>query len=236
MAINKSLATNGLAAAVVAAGISSDSALLTSTGMFALSGALTNWLAVHMLFEKVPFLYGSGVIPERFESFKQGIKQLIMEQFFTRDNIDRFLRGEDGKGRDLHLAPVLERIDFSPMFDGLVEVIEGSQFGSVLAMAGGAAVLEPMRDKFVAKIKQSIEDLTQTEQFNQLLREELEQPQVVAEMAEKIEVIVEQRLQELTPALVKEIVQQMIREHLGWLVVWGGVFGGAIGAVMGLIG
>jgi len=40
------------------------------TGLFALSGAVTNWLAVHMLFEKVPGLYGSGVIPTHFEEFK----------------------------------------------------------------------------------------------------------------------------------------------------------------------
>ena len=37
-----------------------------------------------MLFEKVPFLYGSGVIPAHFEEFKQGINNLMMEQFFYR--------------------------------------------------------------------------------------------------------------------------------------------------------
>ena len=38
--------------------------------LFGLSGALTNWLAIHMLFEKVPGLYGSGIIPLRFNSLK----------------------------------------------------------------------------------------------------------------------------------------------------------------------
>jgi len=51
------------------------------TGLFALSGALTNALAVHMLFEKVPFLYGSGVISQNFESFKTSIKNLMMNGF-----------------------------------------------------------------------------------------------------------------------------------------------------------
>ena len=31
---------------------------ILSIGYFALSGAVTNWLAIHMLFEKVPGLYG----------------------------------------------------------------------------------------------------------------------------------------------------------------------------------
>ncbi|HAR89821.1 MAG TPA: DUF445 domain-containing protein, partial [Gammaproteobacteria bacterium] len=52
-----------------------------NTGLFALSGGITNWLAVHMLFERVPGLYGSGVVQLRFEDFKEGIRNLIMEQF-----------------------------------------------------------------------------------------------------------------------------------------------------------
>ena len=36
-----------------------------------------------MLFDRVPLLYGSGVIPRRFNEFKQGIKDLILNEFFT---------------------------------------------------------------------------------------------------------------------------------------------------------
>ncbi|MCU7375947.1 hypothetical protein PEC18_35415 [Paucibacter sp. O1-1] len=39
--------------------------IVFTIGLFALSGAITNWLAIHMLFEKVPGLYGSGVVPSR---------------------------------------------------------------------------------------------------------------------------------------------------------------------------
>ena len=46
---------------------------------------------------------------------------------------------------------------------------------------------------------------------------------------EKVTQLVDARLAELTPRMVKEIVQRMIRQHLGWLVVWGGVFGAVIG-------
>ena len=43
------------------------------------------------LFEKVPFIYGSGVIPKRFEAFKRGIKRLVIEEFFTREHIEKIL-------------------------------------------------------------------------------------------------------------------------------------------------
>jgi uncharacterized membrane protein YheB (UPF0754 family) len=50
-----------------------------------------------------------------------------------------------------------------------------------------------------------------------------------ADVTAKVEAIVNRRLEELTPQMVKIIVQDMIQKHLGWLVVWGGVFGGLIG-------
>lgn len=233
--MNKSALTNLAAFLVLVAGFVADDDVLRTIGLFALSGALTNWLAVHMLFERVPGLYGSGVIPSRFEDFKLGIKSLMMEQFFTEENIERFLSAENGNQPDLHLAPVIEKVDFSPTFDSLINVIETSKFGAMLAMVGGIEVLEPLREPFVANIKSSIEDITRDEAFIAMLREELERPDVMAEMQEKVDVIVQQRLDELTPQLVKEIVQKMIREHLGWLVVWGGVFGGLIGLVASLI-
>jgi len=65
---------------------------LLYTGLFALSGAITNQLAIHMLFEKVPLLYGSGVIPARFESFKNAIKNLMMAEFLLVNNLRIFLQ------------------------------------------------------------------------------------------------------------------------------------------------
>ena len=228
--MNKSLITNSLAVAVVIIGIIFQHPIILSMGLFALSGAVTNWLAIHMLFEKVPGLYGSGVIPARFEDFKLGIRHLMMNQFFTAENIDRFLKGPDDKP-DLHLAPVIEKVDLSPSFDSLVKVIMESSFGGMLGMLGGEEALTPLKEPFIANMKSSLIEMTQQESFQQLLREELEQPDVMAEIQQQIEDIVQQRLDELTPQLVKEIIQEMIKKHLGWLVVWGGVFGALIGLV-----
>ena len=226
--MNKSIITNGLAAIIVITGFSLNNEIILNIGLFALSGAITNWLAIHMLFEKVPGLYGSGVIPARFEDFKLGIKHLMMTQFFTAENIDRFLKGSDGNN-DLHLAPVIEKVDLAPAYDTLVKTIMESSFGSMLGMFGGEEALKPLKEPFIENMKKSIGDITKEESFQQLLRDELEQPDVMADIQHQIEEIVEQRLSELTPQLVKEIIQEMIRKHLGWLVVWGGVFGGLIG-------
>ena len=229
--MNKSLITNLIALVCTIVGYISEQHIIFTLGLFALSGAVTNWLAVHMLFEKVPFLYGSGVIPARFEEFKLAIRHLMMEQFFTEQNIDRFLSDSSGKASSINLAPIIDKVDISPAFDSLVSVIENSSFGGMLAMVGGSEALQPMREPFIEKMKTSILDITQSEQFGSLLRNELEQPDIISGMREKVSDIIEKRLNELTPKLVKEIVQEMIKKHLGWLVVWGGVFGGVIGVI-----
>ena len=83
-----------------------------------------------MLFEKVPFFYGSGVIPSRFEEFKLGIKQLVMTEFFTPQNINVFIEQQTGALS----TDISNMIDFDRVFDGLVEAIESSSMGSMLAM------------------------------------------------------------------------------------------------------
>ncbi|CAV25218.1 DUF445 family protein [Vibrio atlanticus] len=232
--MNKSVLTNVIALALLAGGYATANQYLLYAGLFAFSGAITNWLAIHMLFEKVPGLYGSGVIPARFEEFKAAIKQLMMEQFFTESNIDRFLSSEM-TGKSLNLEPVIKKIDFNPAFESLAHVIENSQFGGMLAMVGGTEALQPMKAPFVEKMQESVIEISKSDSVKNAIKDELESPAMMDEIKENIEAIIDQRLNELTPKLVKEMVQTMIKKHLGWLVVWGGVFGGVIGLISAAI-
>lgn len=233
--MNKSFVTNLIAASITLVGYLDSSMLLLSIGLFALSGALTNWIAVYMLFEKIPGFYGSGVIPARFEEFKAGIRVLMMEQFFTAENIQRFLSADDSGAKTLDLEPVIDATDLSPAFDGLISVIEESSFGSMLMMVGGSAALQPLKEPFTARLKKSLAEISSTDEFNQMLVQATSHAGNDPQIREKIASVIEKRLDELTPQLVKEIVQTMIKKHLGWLVVWGGVFGGLIGLIAGYI-
>ncbi len=232
--MNKSVLINVLAAAILGAGWFLNNSIVMMVGLFALSGALTNWLAVYMLFEKVPGLIGSGVIPNRFEAFKTAIKNLMMEQFFSQENIDRFV-ASSAKDSKFDLRPVITKVDLNASFEKLVEVIMNSSFGSMLSMFGGADALTPLKEPFIENMKVSLIEMSQTESFHKLLQEEMDQPDVMADIRGKVAEIIDARLEELTPQLVKEMVQQMIHEHLGWLVVWGGVFGGLIGLASAVI-
>jgi len=232
--MNKSQVTNLVALAILVVGYVLANNLVLMIGLFALSGALTNWLAIHMLFEKIPGLVGSGVIPNRFEAFKDAIKNLMMEQFFTQENIDRFVSAsaQDSK---FDLKPIIAKVDLTPSYERLVEVIMNSSFGSMLGMFGGAGALTPLKEPFIENMKSSLVEMTQKESFHELPKEEMDQPDVMADIRAKVAEIIDARLEELTPQLVKQMVQNMIKEHLGWLVVWGGVFGGLIGLISALL-
>jgi len=228
MKLNKSFITNLIAALLV--GISfavpAYKELFLYTGLFALSGALTNQLAIHMLFEKVPFLYGSGVIVERFETFKSAIKNLIMNQFFTKEQLEKFFVNEEKK---IDLKPIIEETDFTPAFDALSKTVMESSFGGMLGMFGGESALSALKDPFTCKLKAAVIKIVDSNAFNDTLQQHLQSSSLNDDIMKSIEKVIDARLNELTPQMVKEIVQEIIREHLDWLVVWGGVFGGLIG-------
>ncbi|CAM2066201.1 DUF445 domain-containing protein [Sulfidibacter corallicola] len=230
--INKSLLVNGICIALIVIGQFLPEPFrhhVLGAGYFGFSGAITNWLAIHMLFERVPGLYGSGIIPLKFESFKKAIRNMIMNQFFTVDNIRRFMEG--GSDKPLDLTPIIENLNYDYIYDAFVDVIKSSKFGGMLGMFGGSKALEPMRDPFKRKLREKLTEITQQPEFLSSIAKRDEGPDMYAHWQEKIENMVNSRLEELTPQMVKNIIQEMIRSHLGWLVVWGGVFGALIGFI-----
>ena len=239
--MNKSLATNLITVLLIAIGYAIPSAdplaaPIRMIGLFATSGAITNWLAIYMLFEKVPGLYGSGVVPSRFEEFKAGIRSLIMGQFFTKENVESFFKVQTGGDQaTLDPDPILAVVDYDRMFQRLTDAVLSSSFGSMLGMFGGANALQPLREPFERNIKQEIATLVTSPKLMEAIQASLGSKTNTDEIINKVEGIVSRRLDELTPQMVKQIVQDMIQEHLGWLVVWGGVFGGIIGLASSLL-
>ena len=80
---NISFWTNFIAITFIFFGFGMHNHIIKTVGLYAFSGAITNWLAIFMLFEKIPFVYGSGVIALRFNVFKSHIKNMMMDTFFS---------------------------------------------------------------------------------------------------------------------------------------------------------
>jgi len=206
--------------------------VLLYTGLFALSGAVTNQLAIHMLFERVPLLYGSGVIEKNFTTFKSSIHTMIMKQFFTKEQLGDFFAKEEQK---IDLAPLVEEADFSPAFDALSKTVMESKFGGAIQMFGGEEALEGLREPFSKKLKSAVRSIVSSSAFKAQVDHHIQSSALSDDMIDSVEDLITKRLDELTPKMVKELVQELIKEHLGWLVVWGGVFGGLIGLISSFI-
>ena len=227
--LNKAKVTDAISIALIASsyGVADPYHLpLLTTGLFAFSGAVTNQLAIHMLFERVPGLYGSGVIEKNFITFKHAIHSMIMEQFFTPEKLQAFLQSQE---RQMDLSPLVASADFTPAFDALKQSVMESKMGAMVQMFGGEDALEPLRESFSRKLKSAVSRIVGSEAFKAQLDHHLAQTTLSHEMLSQIDALIRQRLDELSPKMVKDLVQNLIREHLGWLVVWGGIFGGLMG-------
>lgn len=221
---------------IMALGYSNDNNIVFLVGLFALSGAVTNTLAIHMLFDKVPYLYGSGVIEQKFSTFTKSIYDLIMNQFFTKENLNKFFNEEiNSSNQNIDIENLISKTDFSPAFISLKDTVVQSPFGAALEMFGGEKALDGLKEPFINKLKASVVDISKTKEFQDEFSKSLSSSEFSSEVHTKISQIVENRLIELTPKMVKEIVQEMIKEHLTWLVIWGAVFGGLFGLVGALV-
>ena len=235
MKVDKSILTNLIAFCIVLLSFVVPEFLtkhLFDTGSYALSGAITNWLAIYMLFEKVPLLYGSGVIELNFEVFKKSIKDMIMEQFFSQKNIQNFLETQEMK---IDLSDVVANADMNMAFDALKSTIMESKFGGMIGMFGGESVLESFREQFLNKLRVSLVSIVKSDSFHEEIKNHLNSSNLQRDLISSIETIVTNRLSELTPKMVKDLIKTLMDEHLGWLVVWGGVFGGIIGLIASFI-
>ena len=216
--MNKSVLTNLTAVLITFIGLFPIyNEIIFFTGLFALSGSITNWLAVHMLFDKVPFIFGSGVIPRNFVMFKAGIRNIVINEFFAGDNFEKFVK----QNNESLKTKIETNLNFEKVFLKLTDAIEESSLGGLLGMIGGKEALNPLKEPIKEKLLMALSEQFETSNLNNN-----EGYEVVKMQLEKL---IDDRLNEIGPHEVKIILKKMIDKHLGWLVLWGGVFGGVIG-------
>jgi len=227
--ISKATLTDCVSVALIGIGLAATKPIATPilfTGLFAFSGAITNQVAIYMLFNKVPFLYGSGVIEENFENFKASIKNMMMKQFFNKEQLEAFFQNEE---KNINLAPLVESADFSPAFQALKQSVMESKLGDMLNLFGGEKALDSLQEPFAKKLKSAVVGIVSSDTFKKQIDHHLTNSSLNDDILKTVEELITKRLNQLTPKMVNELVHELIHTHLGWLVVWGGVFGGLIG-------
>ncbi|WGK69415.1 hypothetical protein P0082_00730 [Candidatus Haliotispira prima] len=211
--------------------------VLLSVGLFGLSGSLTNSLAIHMLFEKIPLVYGSGIIALNFREIKQDLEELMIRQFFNSDQIERFLAGELQSSKP-DLSSLTEPgglIDFDRLFDKFKESLGRSFENNPLARMA-LPLLETSRDKIIVAMRGAVaEELSGPDledKIKGLLGRQLPPHE---QFEQRVRLLIRGRLNEMTPKTVKDIIRHMMESKLIWLVVWGALLGALMGLVSALL-
>jgi len=204
-------------------------------GLFGFAGGVTNWLAIKMLFDEVPGLYGSGIIPKQFKQIRMTMKVMIMDTFFAPAFLEKQLKDKlgsftDSKVVEEKLQLLLDSPEFEAVLDKKLASLGSSPMGVMLSMMSlNAAKIKPFVKPFISGIAADI---------GTMLGQMVEGPGgfPVEKIRNEVEKLMDERLKELTADRVKMLIEAIMRAHLGWLVVWGNVFGGLIGVISEAVG
>lgn len=253
--MDKGTVSNLISAAVLLVGLllpdGEGPAFLLTVGMFAFSGGVTNALAVKMLFDRIPGLIGSGVIPSRFKEIRLQIKRLILQHFFSEEYLEEFFKKNAGQIDwrryfdsengglvrsfiDTHWEKFTAQDKLRPLISSQVDKIMESTFGGLLQMVGKDAVegvIGDFVDSFVAEMKVHVLEASSRLEWNaETIAAHVDHSKIISDLREKVNVLLDQKLEQLDATQVKRMLESVIRKHLGWLIVWGNVFGGLLGA------
>ena len=195
------------------------------------AGGFTNWLAVTMLFTRIPFVVGSGVIPVRFVSIRETVKDVILDNFFDVAFLGEYLGKklkEMGGSVDAtaQVNSLLAGDDFDRQLDERLEGLgQLPEFAPIIAMGMQPASLKPMIKPFVIELALDV---------SPVLKDKLTDIDFIVNIEDvrgAIEAYLNARIQTLTAEKVTRLLSFVIRDHLDWLVVWGCVFGSIIGVL-----
>lgn len=200
-------------------------------GLFGFAGGITNWLAVKMLFDEIyitPWhsLYGSGVIPKRFKEIRAVVKNTIMKTFFEKDFLDKYVSQKmTGLSAGFDMEGKIKEMLESPMVDDMID--SKLQVHGAILMGFGLTPdnVRPMVKPFVVGL--GTEVAPKLVAFFDLGEGGMD----IEKLREEVDKLMTEKLQELTPEIVKKLMEDVIKKHLGWLIVWGNVFGGLLGLV-----
>jgi len=204
-------------------------------GLFGFAGGVTNWLAITMLFDEVPGLYGSGIIPKQFKQIRETMKVMIMDTFFAPAFLEKQLKEKlgtftDPKVVESKLQSLLDSPEFEAVLDKKLASLGSSPMGMMLSMMSlNAAKIKPFIKPFISGIASDIGTL-----LGSMVDGENAFP--VMKIRAEVEKLMDERLKELTADRVKKLIEAVMRAHLGWLVVWGNIFGGLIGVISEAVG
>ncbi|KAI8504534.1 hypothetical protein Bbelb_176520, partial [Branchiostoma belcheri] len=178
-------------------------------GLFSVSGGVTNWLAVKMLFDRIPGLIGSGVITSQFKEIRQTVKNVVLETFFETEYLENYMHRKSGEFLaafqiESKLQRLLQSERVMQIIDNQVQKLYKKPEGMMLAMMGvDAGKLSKMIQPLMKGLSR---DMTPVLAKNLKTFEFMNAESMRAQVDEMMTV----KMEEFTPPKVKKTTGNMV--------------------------
>lgn len=201
---------------------------LTAAGLFGLTGGVTNWLGIKLIFNRIPGLFFSGAISKHFVTAKKLMASFILDAFFSPSQVKKYVNDKTrnyltAEQIDYQLERLLNSSSVEEIINDQLDILMGTQEGMRLQMLGVTkAKLFPLVKPHLLNLKPCIVPLllSSVESLELLNADHLR---------EQIVDLILTRTHELSAQQVRLLVKDVIYLHLSWIVFWGSVLGAIVG-------
>lgn len=204
--------------------------LIRAFGLFGFSGGMTNWLAIRMMFDKVPFLIGSGILLKHFIEIRENVKKTTMDTYFDAGHITSYVQQKtemilsalqlEESIRDIIRSPEVQQL-IEEKIDDMYETPEGMVLGMMVNKSKMKTSIMPSIENIGGDIVPLVSQMIRSSEH---LTED--------NLREKIDEMITSKLVEMEPGLVIGVVKDMVETELGWVIIWGNIFGGLLGIIL----
>merc|ERR1711933_12408 len=160
--------------------------------MFAIGGGVTNWVAIKMLFDKIPLVYGSGIIPAQYEGIRRVVKNVIMKNFFDETFLNYYVKD---KVLNMDIKGKLEDFCKSEKMEKILQGVFGNDAG----------MLVPIVKPHIVKVGARLAPLIKDKIRSMDLMKDLDSAKV------EVDKMLTDRMLELTPDKVKVLLEEIMR-------------------------
>lgn len=205
-----------------------------SAGVFGLAGGGTNWLAIVMLFYRIPLLYGSGVFYRQHKQIRDVIKLIVLQMLFDSEHIENYITKRIRQfSSNVHIVDNITQALNSEETDRIIDKSLDRLFSQPESYY--LDVLGLSREQIRPMIKPSVISLcAESAPFvlGTVTESDKEQAISVPRFREEMDRYLSWRVEELTGRRVGRLMRTLMYQHLGWVVVWGSIFGIISGVII----
>ncbi|XP_077862002.1 uncharacterized protein LOC102804320 [Saccoglossus kowalevskii] len=206
--------------------------VLRAVGIFGFAGGLTNWIAVKMIFFRIPGIPGSGIISRHFIEIRHCLSGIVLESFFDKEFLSEYLKDKyedfaEAINLDECLNEVMKTEKMNDILNKCIDEILTKPEG-IHAQSSTSSEKDSVHKKII--LKQILEKVCLDNL--PLLVKDIKSLVVSGEnIRQQLEILLKTKENRMTANQVNKITKNLIGHHLSWLIIWGSIFGALIGLI-----